>query len=168
MYNLKKTKKTCDFFIKAYHIYDDFIFDWVESNAPIKKTVHAIFSKSTEDDLPKEFWIAQASLYTDAQMITDPKTIKKMSKDVEPYASEDERQALSFWADNPGFWCFYAIKETLKDNFFIIEDLVTGDTHLMHSLDIAYMQTDAVSRNKHYLSLMLPNGSCLQALGLPK
>ncbi|MBI9096687.1 MAG: hypothetical protein JEY71_17640, partial [Sphaerochaeta sp.] len=168
MYNLKEIKKTCDLFIRAYHSYNDFMLDWVESKAPIRKTVNAIFSKANGIDMPNEFWITQASLYTDAQMLTEPKTIKKMRRAVEPFASEDERQALSFWADNPGFWCFYAIEEILGDDFFIIEDLVTGDTHLMHSLDITYMQTDTVSRNKHYLSLMLPNGSCLQALGLPK
>ena len=168
MYNLKEIKKTCDLFFKAYQSYDDFIPDWLDSKPPLRKTVRAILSKADTVDLPEDFWKAQASLYIDAHMLTDPKSIRKMLKEVEPFASEDTRKALAFWADNPGFWCFYAIKETLGDDFFIIEDLVTGQTHLLHSSDIGYMQTDVAYRNKHYLSLMLFNGSCLQAIGFPK
>ena len=168
MYNLKEIKKTCDIFTRAYHSYNDFMFDWVESNATIRKTVHAIFSKAQESELPDWYWIGQASLYTDAHMLKDPKTIKKMRKAVEGIASDEERKALSFWADNPGFWCFYTIRETLGDDFFTIEDLMTGDAHLMHAPSIASMQTDPIARNRSYLSLMLPNGSCLQVIGLSK
>ena len=168
MYNLKEIKKTCDLFSRAYHSYSDFILDWVETKASVRKTVNAIFSKANEIDMPKDYWIDQALLYTNAQMLTDPKTIKKIRREIETFVSDEERKALSFWADNPGFWCYYALEETLGDDFFIIEDLVTGDTHLLHSEDITYMQTDTLSKNKHYLSLLLPNGSCLQAIGFPK
>ncbi|HKM05493.1 MAG TPA: hypothetical protein VJ869_00765 [Sphaerochaeta sp.] len=167
MNNLKEIKKTCDLFMKAYESYDDFILDWVESKATIKKTVNAIFAKSNEVKMPQEYWEAQASLYVDGHMLTDPKVIRKMRNAVGAFVPEEVKNALSFWTDNPGFWCFWVIKETLEDDFFIIEDLHTRQTHLMHSPDSTYLQTDKYSRNKHYLCLMLPNGLCLQTIGIP-
>ena len=168
MHNLKEIKKTCDLFIKAYHSYNNFVLDWVESNATVRKTVHAIFSQAADSDLPKDYWIAQASLYTDAQMLTDTKAIRKLCREVEGFVPDKEREALSFWADTPGFWCYYALVETLGDDFYIIEDLLSGDTHLMHSENMTYMQADILSKDKHYLSLLLPNGSCLQTIGATK
>ena len=153
--------------MKAYESYDDFILDWVESKATIKKTVNAIFAKSNEVKMPQEYWEAQASLYVDGHMLTDPKVIRKMRNAVGAFVPEEVRNALSFWTDNPGFWCFWVIKEALEDDFFIIEDLHTRQTHLMHSPDTTYLQTDKYSRNKHYLCLMLPNGLCLQTIGIP-
>ncbi|HKM05586.1 MAG TPA: hypothetical protein VJ869_01240 [Sphaerochaeta sp.] len=167
MNNLKEIKKTCDLFMKAYKSYDDFILDWVESKSTIKKTVNAIFAKSNEVKMPPEYWEAQASLYVDGHMLTDPKVIRKMRNAVGAFVPEEVRNALSFWTDNPGFWCFWVIKEALEDDFFIIEDLHTRQTHLMHSPDTTYLQTDKYSRNKHYLCLMLPNGLCLQTIGIP-
>ncbi|MDY0289193.1 MAG: hypothetical protein RBR15_10250 [Sphaerochaeta sp.] len=168
MHTLKEIKKTCDLFIKAYHSYNDFVLDWVESKATVKKTVHAIVSQAVASDLPKDYWIAQASLYTDAQMLTDAKAIRKIHREVEGFVPDKEREALSFWADNPGFWCYYALVETLGDDFYSIEDLLSGDTHLMHSENMKYMQVDILSKDKHYLSLLLPNGSCLQTIGATK
>ncbi len=154
--------------MSAYHSYNDFIGDWVETKASVRKTVHAFFSKAQSKDMPEDYWLEQASVYTDAQMLTEAKTIRKMRREVEGFVSDEVRKVLSFWADNPGFWCYYAVVTSLGDDFFIIEDLLTGATHLMHSPEITYMQTDALSKNKHYLSLVLPNGSCLQTIGFPK
>lgn len=168
MYNLKETEKVCDLFISAYHSYNDYMLEWVESKPTLLKTVQEIFAKAALSNLPHEYWISQASLYTDAHMLMDPKAIRKMRRAVKGVASDDQIKALTSWVDNPGFWCFYTIKETLGNDFFLIEDLFTGDTHLMHAPNIASMQTNQVARNRHYLSLMLFNGLCLQVIGLSK
>ena len=168
MYNLKEIKKACMRFIKAYNSFDEFAYDWTESKPLVRKTINAINSMANEDDLPEIYWETQNSLYIDSQMFTDSKTIKKILKGFGPFITQEGKEVLSFWIDNPAFWCFYAIKETLEDDFFIIEDLVTEEKHLMYSRDITLMQKDNFSRNKHYLSLMLPNGSCLLTTGLPR
>lgn len=168
MYNLKEIKKTCELFDKAYYSYNEYIFDWIEDKTTIIKTVNEIFSKSIGIDLPEDYWIDQAALYTDGQLLTDPKTIKKIRKETEGFMPSEARKSLAYWMRNPGFWCFYAITETLGDDFFTIEDLVTGDAHLMHSSPITFLQTKSAAKNKNYLSLMLPNGSCLQTIGFPK
>jgi len=168
MYNLKEIKETCDLFNQAYYSYNEYIFDWIEDKTTIIRTVNEIFSKSILTDMPEDYWTDQAALYTDGQLLTDPKTIKKIRKETEGFMPSEARKSLAFWMRNPGFWCYYTIKETLGDDFFIIEDLVTGDTHLMYSTPITFLQTKSVAKDKHFLSLMLPNGSCLQTIGFPK
>lgn len=168
MYNLIETKKTCSRFSQAYDHLGDAIYTWARSKAPLRRNISWMFMSNYGEDLPEEYSEIQVQLFVASHALTNPKAIKRILKNVESEASANDKETLSFWMENPAFWCFYAIKETLEDEFFIIEDLLTGQTHLMHSHDVAYMQKQGLSRNKHYLSLMAPNLSCLQPIGFTK
>ncbi|MBI9096475.1 MAG: hypothetical protein JEY71_16555 [Sphaerochaeta sp.] len=168
MYNLSEIKKTCSRFSQAYDHLRDAIYTWARSKAPLRRNISWMFMSNYGPDLPEEYSEIQVQLFVASHALTNPKAIKRILRNVGSEASANEKEVLSFWVDNPAFWCFYAIRETLEDEFFIIEDLLTGQTHLFHSHDVAYMQKQALSRNKHYLSLMAANGSCLQPIGFSK
>jgi hypothetical protein len=115
---------------------------------------------------PERYGSYSAANYLLSLMLTSPKEIKKFFTEQEPLLTTKAKQVLTFWKEQPGFWLFFAIKELLKDDFLTIEDLLTGETHLLYSKGICDMQRDASSRYRHYLCFILPNGECLQTAGL--
>ena len=166
MYNYEEIKEVVQTFSKGFDGVEYLIMEWGREKASLRKPLKKILSFDDDGRYPAEYGSQSAANYLISLVLTNPKTIKWMHTTNDAFLTSRAKQVLSFWYKQPAFWCFFAVKEILKDDFLKIEDLLTQKTHLLYSPGICGMQKEGTTRNKHYLCLMLPNGECLQTVGI--
>lgn len=159
-------KETCKTFNKGFDDLNSHTMLWGSRQPRLKKSIAKLLALNTNEHYPSGYGDTTAANYITSQLFTDPKAIQQLLKKKDIYLTDKAREVLTFWKDNPGFWCFFAIKEVLKENFLTIIDLANGREHLLYSPGLVAMQKSSTSRNQHYLCLMLPNGECLQTAGI--
>ena len=159
-------QETCKTFNKGFDDLNSHTMIWGSKQPRLKKSINKLLSLDHSDHYPPGYGNTTTSNYITSQMLIDPKAIQQMLNKKDIYLTDKARQILTFWKETPGFWCFFAIKEILQDNFLTIVDLASGNEHLLYSPALISLQKSNTSRNKHYLCLMLPNGECLQTAGI--
>ncbi|MBI9096048.1 MAG: hypothetical protein JEY71_14360 [Sphaerochaeta sp.] len=162
----KETKELCRTFSKGYDEAEKLIMDWGRDNKDLKKTIGEIMALDNNARYPQGYGGMSAGNFLVSLILTDPTAIKKLSSKHKAVLTSTAKQVLSFWQEEPAFWCYFSIKEKLKDDFLTIIDLLSGEEHLLYSKGISGMQKSSGSRGKHYLCLMLDNGECLQTAGI--
>ena len=164
--NYTAIKEHCLTFSKGFDGAEDLIMEWAREKPSLKKTIKEILANTTGNRYPEGYGEASAATYILSLALTDPKVITFILEKYAPLLTTKAKQALTYWNEHPAFWCFFAVREVLKDNFLQVEDLESGDEHLLYSPGISGMQKDVKTRGMHYLCLMLPNGQCLQTAGM--
>ena len=140
--------------------------DWGRDNKDLKKPLQEITSLDNNARYPAGYGNMSAGNYLLSLILTDPTASKKLHAKHEASLTSTAKKVLAFWKETPAFWCFFEIKEKLEGDFLTIIDQMTGMEHLLYSPGVAGMQKSGESRDKHYLTLMLPNGECLQTAGI--
>jgi len=159
-------QETCKTFNKGFDDLATNFMTWGSKQPRLKKSIDKLLSLDHSGLYPSGYGDTTAGNYITAQMLVDPNSMQKLLNRKDIYFTEKARQVLTFWKEQPGFWCFFAIKEKLEDNFLTIVDLASGNEHLLYSPGLVSMQKASSTRNKHYLCLLLPNGECLQTAGI--
>ena len=162
----KETQELCKTFNRGFNEIEKLIMDWGRDNKKLDSSLQTILALDYNPRYPKGYGGMSAGNYLLSLILTDPKAIKKLHTKHEAVLTAKANEVLSFWGKHPGFWCYFAIKEILEDDFLTIVDLIKGEEHLLYSPGICSMQKKQDSRNKHYLCLMLGNRQCLQTSGI--
>jgi len=140
--------------------------DWGRDNKDLKKPLQEIMALDNNARYPAGYGNMSAGNYLLSLVTTVPKAIKKLYTKHEAVLTDQCRKVFGQLKETPAFWCFYEIKEELEKDFMTIIDQLTGMEYLLYSPGVAGMQKSGGSRDKHYLTLMLPNGECLQTAGV--
>ncbi len=162
----KEIKELCRAFSRGFDEVEGHIMDWGRNKKDLKKPIRQIMDLDINPRYPEGYGNMSAGNFLISLVLTDPKAIKRLRMKHEAVLVSNTIQVLSFWEKNPGFWCYFSIKEKLQDDFLTIVDLLSGEEHLLYSSGISGMQKSGESRNRHYLCLMLDNGECLQTAGI--
>jgi len=164
--NYTDMKKVCKTYNSGFNEIEQHIMDWGRNNKGLQKNIKALMSLNTNARYPAGYGGMSTGNYLLSLILTDPKAIRKLSGMHDAVLSASAKQILSFWGENPGFWCYFSIKERLEDDFLTIVDLITGLEHLLYSPGICDMQKKDKSRDMHYLCMLLGNEECLQTVGI--
>ena len=164
--NYTEIKEVCKTYSKGFDEVEKLIMDWGRDNKDLKKPLQEITALDTNARYPAGYGNMSAGNYLLSLVLTDPKAIKKLHAKHEASMTSNAKKVLAFWKESPAFWCFFEIKEKLEGDLLTIIDQLTGMEHLLYSPGVAGMQKSGESRGKHYITLMLPNGECLQTAGI--
>ncbi len=113
-----------------------------------------------------EYYEASAYTYLLSHSLTDSKALKRLRKQYEAALNPESKQVLSSMIGHPAYWSFFSVEEIHDDDFFTIEDLLSGETHQLYSARLSDLASDPLIRDKHFLSLVYSNGECLQVAGV--
>lgn len=159
-------EQVCGLFSDAFEEFEPYVMQWGASKPSLKKTLDKLLSLDTTGEYPKSYGGKSAGAFLLGRVLTDPKILAGLFRENEAVLSSSTCRVVRYWIDHPAFWCFFQLQTEINYNLFRIQDLLTDQTHLLHSLGIKDMQKRPESQNKHYLCLMLPNGQCLQTAGI--
>jgi len=140
--------------------------DWGRENKSLQKDIKALMAYTNDARFPAGYGGMSTGNYLLSLILTDSKAVQKLAKDHDPVLRSRGKEVLAHWGEHPGFWCYFSIKERLEGDFLTIRDLLSGEEHLLYSPGICDMQKTPSARGKHYLWMMLPNGECLQTVGI--
>ncbi|MDY0290251.1 MAG: hypothetical protein RBR15_15600 [Sphaerochaeta sp.] len=164
--NYTAIKEVCKAYSKAFDEVEELIIDWGWDNRSLQKSIREIYAQCNTARYPKEYGHLSVGNYFLSLVLTDSGAMAKLHAKHEAVLTAKARKVLSFWQESPAFWCYFVIKEGMKDDFLTIMDLLTGQEHLLYSRGVSGMQRSGDARGKHYLTLMFPNGECLQTAGI--
>jgi hypothetical protein len=167
MNNYKELENLCASFDRGFDTIESLVDKWGHSKKPIKKVLNEI-QRSSPDEIATDSEMVNSYLYLLAEFFQDAKAIKQLKTGHEAELSKEGLEVLSFWEKNPGFWCYFSVKEELSEDFHRIVDHMTGEEHILYSHGITIMQAWEDAENSRYLCMMLPNGECLQPVGAIK
>ena len=162
--NYEELEQLCETFDKGYADIEGFVAHWGNSDKQTRTVMDEIL-RSGPEGIATDSELYSALLYLFAQFFQDPKAIKQLMTQHANELTPEGYQVLSFWQKTPGFWCYFSVKEELEDDFWLIEDHMTGEMHTLYSHGITTMQEWEGADYMHYLCMMLPNGECLQTIG---
>ena len=165
--NYKELKKLCTTFKKGFEDIKQFAWDWGHSKKPITKVMEAIL-RSGPAQIAREYEIQSSHLYLLSEVFQDAKAMKQIQAKHGSELTPAGLEALSFWEKNPGFWCYFSIKEHLGGNFYVIDDHIHGKEHILYSPGLLTMQKWKDAEQLHFLCMMLANPQCLQTIGIIK
>lgn len=169
METYNELKGLCTSFDKGFIDIQPYMDRWVKSKKPIRKTMDEIVrSGGQRDKIITDEEMYSAYLYLLSEFFQDPKAIKQVRTQYGPELTPLGHQVLSFWQKESGFWCYFSVKEELEDDFWLIEDHMTGEEHILYSHAVGILLEKAGAQYLHFVCLMLSNGKCLQTIGLIK
>ncbi|MBI9096439.1 MAG: hypothetical protein JEY71_16370 [Sphaerochaeta sp.] len=167
MNNHNAIKNRCNTFTKGFESIKGYAWDWGHSKKPIKKGMDEVLL-SSPDKIVTDNEIQLSYLYMLAEVFQDTKAMKQLRTKHDSMLTPAGREVLSFWEQNPAFWCYFSVKENLGGNFHQIVDHMSGKEHLLYSKGITTMQKWKEAEGLSFLCLMQPNGECLQTVGVIK
>ncbi|NBK25339.1 MAG: hypothetical protein EOM68_25370, partial [Spirochaetia bacterium] len=156
----------CSIFEQGYEDVGQLIFDDGLEDKTLRKAHSAILDLEEEGGLPLEYYEASAFTYLLSHSLTDSKALKRLRKRYEAALTLGSKQVLSSLIEHPAYWSFFSVEEVHDDDFFTIEDLLSGETHHLYSARLSDLAEDPLIRDKHFLSLVYSNGECLQTAGV--
>jgi len=162
----KEIMEVCRAFSKGYDEVEKFIMEWGQNNTELNRPIQRLMALNNDARYPQGYGGMSAGNYLISLVLTNQVEVAKLFKKHAASLTSKGKQALNHWGEHSPFWCYFAVKERLEDNFLTILDLISGEEHLLYSAGITTMQRTQESREKHYLTLMLPNGECLQTAGI--
>ncbi|MDY0290632.1 MAG: hypothetical protein RBR15_17560 [Sphaerochaeta sp.] len=167
MNNYETIKSLCTQTNRNFACIEPLILDWKKNTTKVKKVVQSLNALDTEVGIPEGYGRFSAATYLYAQVLTDGAAIKKMLAQQGSFLTSSARETLAYWGEHPGFWCFFAIEQIMEEKGFLtVVDLSSRDKHLVYSTALCDLQQTSMTRDKHYLCLLLPNGKCLQTAGM--
>ena len=167
MNNYQELEKHCKSFTKGFESIKQYALDFATSRKPIKKGMEEIWG-SGPDKIAMEYELQNGFLFMIAEVFQSPKMLKQIQTQHEAELTTLGRQVLTFWQENPAFWCYFTVKGHLSGDFWTIEDRMNGQEHILHSKGISTMQKWKDSEDLSFLCIMQPNGKCLQTVGMLK
>ena len=168
MNNYTELRKYCETFKKGFDSIEEFAKAWGHSNKPIRKAMQEIFDVYVPNGPATEYALNNAHIYMLGEIFQSQKTIRLLKAKHKKVLSSEGYQTLTILQNNPGFWCYFTIKEDLSDDFWTITDHMSGEEHLLYSKAITTMLGWKDAEYLSFLCLMLPNGQCLQTIGIIK
>ncbi len=169
MHTYNQLESLCAIFDQGFDDIQGFIHDWGTSNIPVRNTMEAIITSGGQrDTIITDVELNIGYLYMLSEFFQDPKAIGQVLTQHKAELTPEGDHVLSFWQENPGFWCYFSVKEELEDDFYLIEDHMTGEEHILYSKGVGVLLEEAGSQFLHFVCLMLSNGGCLQTIGLIK
>ena len=162
----KEFKQHCIAFSQAYERFEQLLFDWGVESKPLMREVKNHLLLERDGEYPLDYFRYSAPALMLHRVLTDGKMLKRFQNTQEKFMVSREKQVLSCLLERPAFWCFFTILEIYEEEYALIEDLYSGETHLMHSPNLCLRKRMDGSRPKSYLSLMMYTGQCLANIGL--
>lgn len=162
----KEREQNYKAFDRAYENFEKFVFDWGTANKPLMREIQEHLHLEKNEEYLPDYFIYSAPALMLERILTDIKMLKRIKASQEKFMVSREKRVLELLLEKPAFWCFFAIKEILEDDFVLIEDLFRDETHLMHSPSLCLRKKNEGSEQKTYLSLMIYNGEGLVNIGL--
>ena len=168
MKKYQELEKLCLAFDEGYKTIEPLVEKWGHSKKKITTVMTEIYRTYAPDNIVTEYPLASAYLYLISEFFQDPKAIGQLKAKHETELNAEGLSVLSFWEQNPAFWCYFSVKKVLSEDFSLIEDLLTGEEHTLYSPAINKLYGKTSSKGLRSLCLMLPNGKCLQTVGIIK
>ncbi len=175
LYNGHMDKKEliqhCKAFEQGYTSIALLMYEWAKKNKAFKKTWEALLEQEAGSTQPSGYYEASALNYLLSNILTDTKLLKQFQDEHELFMVPRDKQVLSHWLMHPAYWSFFSVTEILDDtlsddNFFTIEDHLTGETHKLYSNRLLDLIEDPRLRDKHFLTLVYSDGECLHTAGI--
>lgn len=168
MNNSQELKRICALFDEGFSAIEEFVGEWGHSKKKITAVMDEVYSLYATNNILTDYPIATAYLYLLSEFFQDPKAIGLVKSKHEDELEPEGLEVLSYWEQNPGFWCYFSVKEHLNGNFSLIEDQLTGKEHILQSSSIRLFFGKNEAKDVRFLCLMLPNELCLQTVGAIK
>ncbi|MDA3835616.1 MAG: hypothetical protein PF495_19765, partial [Spirochaetales bacterium] len=142
------------------------ILEWCTENKQLKRVVHTYLAHEKDGDSPPEYIKLSTMTLFLSKVLTTTNMLKRIQNTQEKYMVSREKQVLARLFERPAFWCFFAIKEVHGDDFLTIEDLLSGETHLLYSPILCSREKMPGIPINNLLSLMMDWGGYLSNIGL--
>ncbi|MDY0290241.1 MAG: hypothetical protein RBR15_15550 [Sphaerochaeta sp.] len=168
MNDYKELKRICALFDEGFSAIEEFVSEWGHSKKEITAVMDKVYSLYSTDNILTDYPIATAYLYLLSEFFQNPKAIGLVKSKHEDELEPEGLEVLSYWEENPGFWCYFSVKEHLNGNFILIEDQLTGKEHILQSGSVRSFFGKNDAKDLRFLCLMLPNELCLQTVGAIK
>ena len=156
----------CKAFEDGYVAIALLINDWGRETKALKRTHTAVLDLEDGGNQPAQYYEASAFNYLLSHGLTDTKLLKRIQKVHELFLLPVEQRVLSHLIVHPAYWSFFKVKQVLDDDFFTIEDLLSGDTHQLFSPRLLSLIENPRIKGKHFLTLVYSDGECLHTAGL--
>ncbi|MDY0290238.1 MAG: hypothetical protein RBR15_15535 [Sphaerochaeta sp.] len=166
MKQYEELEELCVFFDKGYADIEDLVGKWGSNKKKIEEVKAEIYKTYVPDTIIKGYPLGSAFLYLLSEFFQDPKAIALLKAKHSSELTPEGLSVLTFWEKNPAFWCYFSVKKRLDENFSLIEDLLTGEEHTLYSPSVDNLYARESSKGLRSLCLMLPNGKCLQTVGI--
>ncbi|MDY0289869.1 MAG: hypothetical protein RBR15_13670 [Sphaerochaeta sp.] len=164
MNTFNNLKMVCNAFGKGFSDITSFADQYGRSKKPIKAVMDEILSSGAEN-IVTEYEIFSSYHYMLSEVFQDTNALRQLRLSYKDELTPEGEMGLAFWEKNPAFWLYFSVKEDLGNSLWSIVDEISGEEHILYSTGIGTMQAWEEAERTRYLSLMLPNGQCLQTIG---
>jgi len=150
----------------AFESFEHHVLEWGTGNKSLMREAKGILDTKNPGNHPLEYISYTRLNFLLGKILTDKKMLNRVKTTQERFMVTREKQVLAKLLERPAFWCFFTIKEVHGDDFVTIEDLFSGETHLIHSPALYERIKMYGSICKNYLSLMWHDGEFLCNIAL--
>lgn len=150
----------------AYESFEQHVLTWASGKKALMREANSILNVEDSKKYPPEYRSYTMLNYLLGNILTDTKMLNRVKTTQEKFMVSREKKVLEALLERPAFWCFFTIEEVYDDDFVTIEDLFSGETHLMHSPALCDRIKRYGDRCKTYISLMRHDGEFLSNIAL--
>lgn len=117
-------------------------------------------------DFPPEWANMMIMGYYFSHVFFDSENLKKFSRAYWEELSPSEEKMVSVWKKNPPVWSLFTVEAEEHPGFYMIRDILTGETRLLYSLGVRDKLRQPGYRECPFLCALLYNGECWTTYGI--
>lgn len=150
----------------AYESFEQHVLTWASGKKALMREANSILNVEDSKKYPQDYRSYTMLNFLLGNILTDTKMLNRVKATQEKFMVSREKKVLEALLERPAFWCTFTIEEVHDDDFVTIEDLFSGETHLMHSTALCDRIKRYGDRCKTYVSLMRHDGKFLSNIAL--
>lgn len=158
----------CTAFSEGFASIHEIALEWGYANHHIAQGIQKIVYYYREKNASTEYVLNNAHTYLLAEIFQNPENIRLLMGEHERDTKPEGSHVLTSLEKDPAFWCYFSVKEHLCGDLWSIVDHMSGEEHTLYSQVITAMQKWEDAQALRFLGLLLPNGECLQSVGITK
>jgi len=151
---------------QAYESFEQHVLSWASGKKALMREANSILNVEDSKKYPPDYRSYTMLNFLLGSILTDTKMLNRVKATQEKFMVSREKRMLEALLERPAFWCAFTIKEVHGDDVITIEDLFSGDTHLIHSPALCDRIKRYGDRCKTYVSLMRHDGEFLCNIAL--